>query len=361
MLKRIWLFLSFTVVLLPGATFSDLYFFGDSLSDTGSIYRVTSTLNSRLFGLVPVTPAAPYYNGRFSNGPVWTETVAGRLGQPGDAAPATIPLSIFGPLTGTGNNYAIGGARTGTGGALGSFDSYFPTGVLAQINNYITQKGTADSGALYFLGGGGNDLRDIARLADSTARLNAAFNAADLTIYGLYTLYSSGARNFMLMNGANIGFIPESISAGLVNPGIEAAFYFNYRLTQWASSLSTLPGMQLSVFDLFGFYNNLFVDTLNGGAQYGFTNPAIPCMPGTPNAPSCATSLFFDDIHPTTAVHALVGNAVADQIAAFWGASSAISTVEVSTAEDAVPEPATTTAVVLSLVGGVIAYRRRAA
>ncbi len=362
MLQRIWILLSLSVALLPGAQFTDLYFFGDSLTDTGSIYGVTSTLNSRLFGLVPVTPAAPYVNGRFSNGPVWAEQVALRLGQPGDAAPAPVPLSIFGTVPGTGNNYAIGGARTGVGGALGSFDSFFPTGVLAQINNYLTQKGTADAGALYFMGGGGNDLRDIAKLADSTARANAAFAAADLTAYGMYTLYAAGARNFLLMNGANIGFIPESIQGGLVNQGIEASYYFNYRLAEWAGVLGGLQGMKLSTFDLFGFYNNLFVDTLNGGSVYGFTNPATPCIPTTPNAPSCATSLFFDSIHPTTAVHQLVGNAVADQIASFWGgAATRVSALEVNAVDAAVPEPVTTTAVGVTVGVLVLAYRRRRA
>ena len=38
-------------------------YFGDSLTDTGNIY---------MYGhIMPKSP--PYYNGRFSNGPVWSE------------------------------------------------------------------------------------------------------------------------------------------------------------------------------------------------------------------------------------------------------------------------------------------------
>jgi phospholipase/lecithinase/hemolysin len=48
------------------AAFSNAYFFGDSLSDTGNVYTVFGP------GYVP----APYYDGRFSNGPVWVEHLA---------------------------------------------------------------------------------------------------------------------------------------------------------------------------------------------------------------------------------------------------------------------------------------------
>ena len=39
-------------------------FFGDSLSDTGKMYK-------KMRGYLPSSP--PYFNGRFSNGPVWLE------------------------------------------------------------------------------------------------------------------------------------------------------------------------------------------------------------------------------------------------------------------------------------------------
>ncbi|KAJ2586853.1 hypothetical protein EV177_009695, partial [Coemansia sp. RSA 1804] len=43
-----------------------LYIFGDSLSDTGRLHTMT-------FGLVP---PEPYWEGRFSNGPLWIEYLA---------------------------------------------------------------------------------------------------------------------------------------------------------------------------------------------------------------------------------------------------------------------------------------------
>ena len=44
-----------------------LYFFGDSLTDTGNVYRATNSFG----GIVPVTPLSPpYFNGHFSDGPI---------------------------------------------------------------------------------------------------------------------------------------------------------------------------------------------------------------------------------------------------------------------------------------------------
>ena len=71
------------------------YVFGDSLSDTGNVFLAAGA------GAPPV-----YFNGRFSNGPVWHEYLTGN----------TLALSPF--LTGivgdasNGINFAHGGART---------------------------------------------------------------------------------------------------------------------------------------------------------------------------------------------------------------------------------------------------------
>lgn len=355
----------FVVSLLPasGASFSDLYFFGDSLTDTGNIYAATTALNALTFGLVPVQPASPpYSNGRFSDGPIWAEQTAARLGQPGDAARASMSLGPLGVLPGAGNNYAIGGARTGFSGGLGILDPFIPTGTFAQVTFYLSQKGQADPNALYFLSGGGNDLRDASRLTDSAARAAAAVAAADYSALALYTLYPSGARNFMLINGPNVGLIPESIAANKIFEGFEASLYFNFRLAFWAQILGQLPGLHMGLFDLSSFYNEVFWDTIGGGQKFGFTSAITPCKPGTPGAAPCATSLFFDEIHPTSRLHTLVGDRIADQIIQEWQLSSQsplLSTLETGAIE-AVPEPATFALVFVALSACAIKRRRQA-
>ena len=83
------------VVLATGATLAHadpgVVVFGDSLSDTGNLFAATGGTN----------PIPPYFNGRFSNGPVWVETLAASLGLP-------VNPSLLG-----GTNYAFAGAVTG--------------------------------------------------------------------------------------------------------------------------------------------------------------------------------------------------------------------------------------------------------
>src|SRR5690349_17724735 len=84
--------------------YSSLTFFGDSFTDMGM-----ADLLAALGGIPDPTSTPPYAPGTFTNGPTWAGYFAQLLGHPADAAPA---------LAG-GNNFAIGGARTGLLGTGG--------------------------------------------------------------------------------------------------------------------------------------------------------------------------------------------------------------------------------------------------
>ena len=51
---------------LHGAQIKNLVVFGDSYSDTDNVYKLSNK----------TWPLSSYYRGRFSNGPVWSETVS---------------------------------------------------------------------------------------------------------------------------------------------------------------------------------------------------------------------------------------------------------------------------------------------
>jgi phospholipase/lecithinase/hemolysin len=90
--------------------------------------------------------------------------------------------------------------------------------------------------------------------------------------------------------------------------------------------------------------DTIFEDLLSNPGGYGFTDTTRPCIPvpGYALAASCATAVFFDDLHPTTAAHRVV-------------AQAALSAV--------VPEPATValTAAGLGVLAAAGVRRRRAA
>ena len=95
--------------------FNNLVLFGDSLSDIGNI-AAQPFIN---------TPGPYYWNGRFSNGPVYAETLATGLG-----LPALIRSTASG-----GADYAYGGAKT-TGTAFP--DSLFVKDIDDQVNAYLS-------------------------------------------------------------------------------------------------------------------------------------------------------------------------------------------------------------------------------
>ena len=123
--------------------FTAIYVFGDSYCDVGNLFAATG-------GAVPADP--PYYNGRFSNGPVWVEHVANAWGLPHE----TLPLG--------GTDYAWGGAFVTADHPLGG-GAVIPS-VPHQVQLYLSQHGgKADPNALYVLEGGGNDIIDATGVA----------------------------------------------------------------------------------------------------------------------------------------------------------------------------------------------------
>jgi len=305
--------LSFGASLAAQAGYSNLYIFGDSLSDTGNVFLASG-------GTEPSDP--PYYQGRLSNGPTWVETVAAGLGFPGAST----------ALLAGGNNYSWAGAFSSTNGLAAP-----NTGLQAQV--FGQWSGLADPGALYMLGIGGNDLRYIdGNHQPAATPYSDPATVLNNLLASLSYMIDAGANNFLVANVPDMGLVPESAGHRAESTALAAAY--NSALSTALTALAAARQVTIMEFDLFSLLNDVISDTANGGAQYGFLDATTPCF--APGAISCDQSVFSDYLHPTARVHELAGNAALALIAA-----------------NQVPEPATLALV----IGGLLAFaasRRRA-
>ena len=272
--------------------FTNMFVFGDSLSDTGNL-KILSPSD------YPGPDAGPYYDGRFSDGPVWIDSLAASLGLPGGAVPN------FAGSGGT--NYAIAGARTGLDTA--------PPGVFLQVAGIW--HGVGDPNALYVLVGGGNDMRDARSaftghsFADAVGRAVAAKKAMAYLSASLNYLADHGAKHVLVSSLPNLGNTPEASLLDLKFASTDASNRFNALLPGLLATGEGL-GLDMSFLDMAGLMQDIITDaTTNGGATYGISNVSSACAGFTDGDPNnaCATSLFSDTLHPSAAAHLLIGAA----------------------------------------------------
>jgi Ca2+-binding RTX toxin-like protein len=272
-------------------TESEIFVFGDSLSDPGNSFKLTG-------GVIP--PAAFYFNGRASNGPLALEILAARN-----------PNLALNPT----NNFAFIGARTGQGNSneddLGGVDL---PGLRDQIDAFRIGigAGKADKNGLYTIWAGPNDFLDF--LGGSTSEDPAvlvAQGAANLT-YAASTLNSLGAQKIVLPNMADLGQLP--FSRGFQTEATAISKAFNAAVDLELGNLK----FDVTAVDLFATPQEVGKNP----AKFGFTNVTDPLLllklntppppvPGTPEFFSNPAQFFFWDVfHPTTEGHAVLADTI---------------------------------------------------
>ncbi|NEO55534.1 MAG: SGNH/GDSL hydrolase family protein [Okeania sp. SIO3B5] len=260
---------------LPRLLFSDIYVFGDSLSDTGNAFAATG-------GLLP--PSPPYFEGRISNGPLWIETLAPQL-------ELTSNPSL---------NFAVNGATTGfvndTNNLLPESTPPLLIGLQTQIDNFIADTPETDPDALYVVWAGGNDYLggSIQGVQSSVGNLSVAVNK----------LASIGARNFLLPNLPDLGLTPFGQS---LPPELQQGLSFlseshNSGLAAASQILEQDPSINIISPD----FRNTIDDIIANPTDFGFTNVTDNFLASGAINPD--DFLFFDDIHPTTNVHSFVAD-----------------------------------------------------
>jgi phospholipase/lecithinase/hemolysin len=307
------------------AAFDAIYAFGDSLSDAGNIYTLSGG----------ITPGSPYVNGEFSNGPVWIQDLATDLG-----------LGPLSPSQLGGTDYAYGTAETGAT-PVHTANTFDLTGTGGQISQFQSAHPTADPNALYTIWIGSNDLLDILTSGGAPSQDDADVAAAVTNVdNAINALATAGAKNFLILTVPDLGLTPDAIAAGLAaQAGASAlAMGFDGGLVASADALAGLDGLHLSVLNTYSLLDTIVGDP----AGFGFTNVTQPCVTGESlnytGGTACASTLaaqdqylFWDDLHPTAAGHAIVAAAA----------------LEVMT-----PEPAYTSLLVVGLLGMGLVIRR---
>jgi phospholipase/lecithinase/hemolysin len=261
------------------SSFDAIYVFGDSYSDVGNISIATG-------GAVP---GPLYYNGRFSNGPIWVEHIAGTYG-----------LTLTPSLSG-GTDYAVGGAEVTAPVPEGS-NPPIPS-VPQQVELYLQQhNGKADPKALYILSGGGND---ILNAPASTSSQQLGFEIAVGLATSVELLERAGARNLLVPNLFDIGKLPAARLGGISSFATATTLVVNQRLNFWLLLEAFAPQTHIYRSDAYDFLQGVFTDS----SHFGFNDVTDPCLVTTPTPSVCSNpyvNLFWDVEHLTLFGHSML-------------------------------------------------------
>jgi outer membrane lipase/esterase len=289
-------------------SYGRLVVFGDSLSDNGNLYLASGRTQP---------PSPPYFQGRFSNGPVFTELLG--------FTAANFNGSVTGSI-----NYAYGGSRTDNVVA-------FPPGMRQQLTTYAAAGGTFGSRDLVSVLGGANNifqsLGAFAVLPPASQANPTGFIAPTLTAaiadmnFLVDTIASRGAGTILVTNLPRLGTTPQFRTTPLAALADFAGSTFNSGLqTALLTTAAARPGTNIILFDIAKVSDVLAADP----GRFGLTNVTNPCLTGVTVCSNPDSFLFFDGVHPTAAGHRLFAALANDYL--YYGDRGAGSTLQGETA-----------------------------
>jgi outer membrane lipase/esterase len=253
--------------------FNTIVTFGDGNTDTGNVYNLTN----HQWPLVP-----PYYQGRFTNGPIWVEKL-------------NIPNII---------DYAYGGATIDNNnlipGSIGPNGTLVP-GIRQQIVDYFVAYDidTTDlSQTLYVIWAGGNEyFLDSSLSADIV--VHALINAVnDLLVIGI--------QHLIVMNLPPLQSFPGNDQDYRLNTLVTE--HNNYLLSNINKIRAEYPKISVQIFDLYSLIANILANnsiyTLNKIDKcWDIVNYTILSQCTNPNQ-----YVFIDNYYFTSVVHQIIAN-----------------------------------------------------
>lgn len=258
-----------------------LIIFGDSLSDTGNLYK-------KFLNGFPLSP--PYHEGHFSNGQIWVDFIKTRFNIPSEAL----------------INYSHGGSRL--------IQSLLPIpGLEAQVDKYIeVNNRKVKSSGLYIMWIGANDI-----VFDKQSGVTPDIDKMQQTLTTqIEKLVLVGARHFLILELPNLGFSPEAFQIDKKNGNSDysqklqkLSNEYNTELGKGIKKLAAkYPDVTLESFNTYSF----FEDMIKNSKDYGVLNTQDRCNPNwyiTPIEAVCTNPdeyAFWDAVHPTSRSHQLL-------------------------------------------------------
>ena len=276
--------------------FKEIVVFGESSSDTGNAGYLQCPSPPDWGPWAPCTSA--YYDGNLTNGPIWIEFLADRLG-----------LSRPEPSLLGGTNHAYAGAKTQRGlNQRVSLLTGQPVegsevpGILSQIDTYLSTGQRFKTEDLVVIWGGANDLRDIRGPEDLQGVLDNLGMA-------ISTVACSGAKHIVVPNQLNASVSPAVRLSGADPAQVEQVVRkFNFALrTMVANFEDSLPaacGRKAVLHHVDMFAAGEAILTLSEQFDEPYANiedPAVNLFTlEVPDGVDPNDFLFLDTIHVTT-------------------------------------------------------------
>ena len=311
------------VVLAPtlatAQTYNRIITIGDSLSDNGNLFAVAGQ------------PPAPYYLGRFSNGPVWVERLNGPMLTAGPTLLGVPPTPGLLPTTAN-LNFAFGGARTD------ALVNPVPPGTQTQIGNYLALGGAFRATDLVTLWAGANDIFQAFPAAAGnpataqTTMTTVATTAATNIGTQVARIARAGAGTVLVMNLPDLGRSPSFTVQGALASQLASFTTVAYN-TAWTTAVSAAAAANPTANVIQVPVDQLFAAVVGNPGAFGFSNvtsqclTTIACVTGT--SATQAGYLFWDGVHPTAAGHAMMAGYASEYLFAPTRAAAMGATTDV--------------------------------
>ena len=303
--------------------FSNLVIFGDSLSDTGNIAKIVpAPVLATIPAGTPGLPLPPYYNFRFSNGPIYADVLGARLGLSTPTADFAVGGAFTGKLNETLGAVPVSGVNLSP--LLSGLDAVTPltpvpidTSIQGQITSYLTSGTPVSKSGLYVVWGGANDY--FAMLAAiqaqptlSTAQVQGIVGQQVQASVGnlvndVGALAKAGGHNFVVPMLPNLGGTPSlNTSATTAQLGQLTTFTHNTALANAMGALGQQLHVNVFLVDTAGIFNDIQANP----SKYGITNTTQACLSAAGVCANPNGNLFWDSVHPTSGISQLFAQAV---------------------------------------------------